>query len=122
MYRSLGGEVINMTSVPEVKHWIHYCWCKENVQGNRICRLYLLAGIPSRSILKNGCVFLLGWKGGEAPVRVWVRVGSRSGATTPTHLGLIATGPCAPPSVPLIISRGTPSQATWETTISEGRK
>ena len=67
MYRSLGGDVINMTSVPEVTHWICYCWCKENVQWNQISRLYPLSGVPSRRGLKTGSVFLLGWKGGEAP-------------------------------------------------------
>jgi len=65
MYRSMGGDVINMTSVPEVTHWICYCWCKENVQWNRITILYPLSGIPSRRGLKTGFVFL-GWKCGEA--------------------------------------------------------
>jgi len=66
-YRKIGGHVVNMTSVPEVTHWICYYWCKENVQWNGISRLHPLPGISSRRGLKTGSVFLLGWKGAEAP-------------------------------------------------------
>jgi hypothetical protein len=45
---------------------------------------------------------------------VW---GHGYGATTPLHQGLWAAGPLVPP----IISRGAPRQATWETSVSEGR-
>jgi hypothetical protein len=38
------------------------------------------------------------------------------GATTRSHLGL-----CTPPLVPPVISSGAPRQATWETSVSEGR-
>jgi hypothetical protein len=48
--------------------------------------------------------------------------GRSYGATTPSHLGLKAAGPlCTAFVVPSIISRGAPCQATWETSVSEGR-
>jgi hypothetical protein len=43
------------------------------------------------------------------------------GATTPSHLAYKLQALCAPPLVPPVISRGASRQATWETSVSEGR-
>jgi hypothetical protein len=43
------------------------------------------------------------------------------GSTSLKHLGLKLLALCAPHLVPSVISRGAPHQATWETSVSEGR-
>jgi hypothetical protein len=56
-----------------------------------------------------------------APLRSYRYGIAVSGSTSPTHLCLKLRALCAPPLVPSVISRGAPRQATWETSVSEGR-